>query len=120
MTATTGRFALSGPEYVTTTVAAAASTAAYVTGGSDYLARGVVGDLIGLTLLAVAALVAHARVRHEAAVCLVLIAAVLLVDPQWPLRFREPVWWTLFSVGLATYLVVRQRACNRYRQETTP
>ena len=119
MTATTRRFALSKAEYATTAVAATASTAGYVTGGSDYLARGVVGDLSALLLLGAAALAARARARHEAAVCLVLIGAVLLLDPQWPLRLPEPLWWALFSMGLAAYLAVRQHICNHRRQETT-
>lgn len=112
MSATTGRFALSGPEYATTAVAAVASTAGYLTGRSDYLARGVVGDLTGLLLLGAVGLVARARARHEAAVCLVLIGLVLLLDPQWPLRLHEPVWWALFSIGLAAYLAVRRHVCE--------
>ncbi len=40
MTVTTERFALSGAEYATTAVAAVASTAGYLNGRSDYLARG--------------------------------------------------------------------------------
>lgn len=119
MRATSRRFALSGPEYATTAVAAVVSSAAYLTGGSDYLARGVVGDLAGLSLLAGVGLAARARPRHEAAVCLALIGLVLLAAPQWPLRLPEPFWWTLFSVGLAAYLGVRRHVCDRDRQETT-
>ena len=119
MTATTGRFALSGPEYASTAVAAAASTGGYLTGGSDYLARGVVGDLVGLLLLGAFAVAARARARHEAAVCLVLIGAVLLLGPQWPLRLPEPFWWALFSIGLVAYLAVRRYVCHHQRQETT-
>ena len=109
---TTRRFALSRAEYATTAVAAAVSSAAYLTGGFPYLARGVVGDLAGFVVLGVAGLAAVARVRHEAAVCLTLIGAVLLLDPQWPLQVVEPLWWALFSAGLAAYVVVRRRVCD--------
>lgn len=112
MRATTRTFALSTPEYVTTAVAAVVSSAAYLIGGFPYLARGVVGDLTGFVVLGVAALVLRARLRHEAALCLALIGAVLLVDPDWPLRVAEPVWWALFSLGLAAYVVVRRRICQ--------
>ena len=112
MTVTTRRFALSRSEYATTAVAAIASSTAYVTSGFPYLARGVVGDLSGFVVLGVAGAAAGARVRHEAAVCLTLIGAVLLLDPQWPLEFAEPAWWALFSTGLAAYVVVRRRICE--------
>lgn len=109
---TTRRFALSRAEYATTGIAAVVSSTAYVTGGFPYLARGVVGDLTGFVVLAVAGAAAGARVRHEAAVCLVLIGVVLLLDPHWPLELPEPAWWALFGVGLAAYVVVRRRICD--------
>lgn len=112
MRATTRRFALSRAEYATTGVAAVVSSAGYVTGGFPYLARGVVGDLSGFLVLGVAGIAAGARVRHEAAVCLGLIGAVLLLDPQWPLALPEPAWWALFSIGLVAYVVVRRRICD--------
>ena len=112
MRATTRRFALSGAEYATTGVAAVVSSTAYITGGYPYLARGVVGDLTGFLVLGAAGAVAGARVRHEAAVCLTFIGAVLLLDPQWPLEVAEPAWWALFSTGLAAYVVVRRRICH--------
>ncbi len=112
MTVTTRRFALSKAEYATTAVAAVVSSAAYVTGGFPYLARGVVGDLAGFLLLGAAGLAVRARVRHEAALCLSLIGAVLLAGPDWPLRLAEPAWWALFSTGLAAYVVVRRRICD--------
>lgn len=112
MKRTTGRFALSRAEYATTGIAAVVSSTAYVTGGFPYLARGVVGDLTGFLVLGIAGVAAGARVRHEAAVCLALIGAVLLLDPHWPLELPEPAWWALFSVGLAAYVVVRRRICD--------
>ena len=112
MSVSTRRFALSKAEYATTAVAAVVSSAAYITGGFPYLARGVVGDLAGFLALGIAGVALRARVRHEAAVCLALIGAVLLIDPDWPLRFSEPAWWALFSMGLAAYVVVRRRICE--------
>lgn len=112
MKATTRRFALSKAEYATTGAAAVISSTAYVTGGFPYLARGVVGDLTGFLLLGIAGVTAGARVRHEAAACLALIGAVLLIDPQWPLDIPEPGWWALFGTGLAAYVVVRRRICD--------
>ena len=112
MTVTTRRFALSRAEYATTAVAAVVSSTAYITGGFPYLARGVVGDLTGFVVLGVAGLAARARVKHEAALCLALIGAVLVADLDWPLRLPEPAWWALFSTGLAAYVVVRRRICD--------
>ena len=109
---TTRQFSLSASEYTTTAVAAVISSTAYVIGGTPYLARGVVGDLTGLVLLGAAGLAARARVRHEATVCLVVIGAVLLLDPQWPLQIPEPAWWATFFTGLAAYVVVRRRICD--------
>lgn len=109
---TSRRFALSRAEVATTAVAAAVSSGAYLVGGSAYLARGVVGDLAGLTALGAVALTSGARARHEAAVCLACIGGVLGVDPQWPLRLPEPAWWALFTAGLSGYLLLRRRACD--------
>jgi len=71
-----------------------------------------VGDLAGFLVLGVAGLAVRARLRHEAALCLGLIGAVLLAGPDWPLRLAEPAWWALFSTGLAAYVVVRRRICD--------
>jgi len=49
---TTRRFALSRSELGTTASAVVVSTTGYLLGGGPYLARGVVGDLLGLGLLA--------------------------------------------------------------------
>ena len=112
MRATTRRSALSRAEYATTGVAVVVSGASYVTVGFPYLARGVLGDLTGFLVLGTIGVTAGARVQHEAAGCLALIGAVLLLDPQWPLELAEPAWWALFSIGLAAYLVVRRRICD--------
>ena len=112
MKLTTRRFALSRVEYATTGVAAVVSSTAYVMGGFPYLARGVVGDLTGFLVLGIAGVAAGARVRHEAAVCLVLIGGVLALDPTWPLQVSEPLWWAVFTAGLAAYIVVRRRICD--------
>ena len=112
MPLTTRRFALSREEWATTAVAAVLSSAAYAAGGHTYLARGVVGDLAGFAVLGVAALAAGARVRHEAAVCLVAIGAVVAASPDWPLQVAEPVWWAAFAAGLTGYLLVRKRVCD--------
>lgn len=109
---TTRRFGLSGVEWVTTSVAAVVSTAAYLSAGYPYLARGVVGDLFGFLLLAVVGTAATARLKHEAAVCLTLIGLVVLIGPQWPLALSEATWWALFVAGVAGYLAVRKRICD--------
>ncbi|MEX2290360.1 MAG: hypothetical protein WD794_08555 [Mycobacteriales bacterium] len=80
--------------------------------GFPYLARGVVGDLAGFLLLGVAGVALGARLKHEALLCLALIGVVLLLDPQWPLRLSEPLWWGLFTIGLAAYVAVRRTICD--------
>ena len=110
--ATTRRFALSAGEWVTTAIAALISTGAYLSAGFPYLARGVVGDLLGFAVLSVVGVAAHARVKHEAVVCLALIGLVVLAGPQWPLALSEGVWWAMFFLGLAVYIAVRRRICN--------
>ena len=107
----TRQFALSPAEWATTAVAAGASTTAYLVNGYPYLARGVVGDLLGLVVLASGGVLLRARMRHEALFCLGLIVAVLLLDLAWPLRVSEPVWWALFATGLAGYVALRRRLC---------
>ncbi len=109
---TTRRFALTRAERLTTAMAAAVSTSAYLTSGYPYLARGVVGDLTGFLLLGVSGVALRARVKHEAAVCLLLIGLVVLAAPEWPLALSEPAWWAAFSVGLVGYVSVRCRLCD--------
>ncbi len=109
---TTRRFALSSAEVGTTLAAAAVSSGAYLLGGSAYLARGILGDLLGFAVLGVVAHAARARARHEAALCLTGIGLVLLANPRWPLAVPELAWWALFVLGLAAYVRVRQGVCD--------
>ncbi len=108
----TRRFGLSPWEWATTALAAVVSTVAYLADGYPHLARGVVGDLLGFLVLGAVAALLRARLKHEALLCLLLIAAVLAVRPMWPLELSEPVWWTVFFIGLATYVAVRRRVCD--------
>jgi uncharacterized membrane protein len=110
--ATTRRFALSAGEWATTAIAASVSTGAYLSAGYPYLARGVVGDLLGFGVLAGLGVAVRARVKHEAAICLALIGLVVVASPQWPLALPEPAWWALFLLGLAMYIAVRRRLCD--------
>ena len=110
--ATTRRFALAPGEWGTTAVAALVSTGAYLGAGGPYLARGVVGDLLGFAVLGGVGAAARARVKHEAALCLALIGLVVLAGPQWPLALPEGAWWALFLLGLAAYVAVRRRVCD--------
>ena len=109
---TTRSFALSRAELLTTAAAALISTGAYLSDGSTYLARGVVGDLLGFAILGAVAAGSRTRLRHEAAVCLVCIGAIVAARPAWPLRLAEPVWWGLFLLGLGAYVVLRKRVCD--------
>lgn len=109
---TTRNFGLGRAESVTTVIAGVMSTSAYLKFGHPYLARGVVGDLLGFLVLAVVALAAGRRLRHEAALCLLLIGAVVLVHPTWPLRVSDAVWWLLFVSGLVPYVGLRRRVCD--------
>lgn len=120
MRLTTRQFALDGPEWATTAVAVVVSSAAYVTGGLPYLSRGVLGDLAGLGLLAGVVLVRGERLRHEALLCLGAIGLVLLVDPRWPVRVTEPVWWSAFALGLLGYVVLRRRVLQPARGPGIP
>ena len=96
-------------ELATTALAVAVSSGLYVRFGQRYLARGVLGDLVGLGALAVPLVVSRRRVRHEAAWCLAGIAAVHGAAPEWPLEIQESGWWAAITVALAAYLVGRHR-----------
>ena len=108
----TTRFALSRAEWATTALAVVVSVTAFLAYGAPYLARGVVGDLVGFALLSIVGLVRGARVQHEALVCLVCIGVVVAVSPDWPLRVASGVWWLLFVLGLVAYVGVRRRLCR--------
>ncbi len=95
-------------EVVTTVAAFAISSVLYARWRHPYLARGVVGDLIGLTLLSAVA-ARRVRLRHEAMVCLASIAVVLAIEPQWPLAIPDAIWWLAVVAAVACYLVIRLR-----------
>jgi len=96
-------------EVFTTAAAVVTSTALYLRDGDPYLARGVVGDLVGFAALAGLMVSSGCRARHEAFVCLGCIGAVLVVGPDWPLRAGPAVWWTAVTAGLGGYLVLRAK-----------
>ena len=111
---------LSRAEAVTTGLAVVASSLAYALLGSPYLARGVVGDLVGFVVLAAVCLATRARLRHEALLCLAGIGLLLLVSPDWPLRVRDALWWPSFGVGLLGYLLLRRRVTRSARAGLLP
>ena len=103
---------------ITTLLAVAISSGLFIAWGHPYLARGVVGDLIGLALLSLVVFRARRRLRHETLVCLASIGAVLTADPRWPLRVSGVVWWSAVTVGVAAYLALRRRVSREV--EITP
>jgi predicted anti-sigma-YlaC factor YlaD len=100
---------------VTTVAAFVISSACYVRWGHPYLARGVVGDLVGLALLSAVARTGR-RLRHEALVCLASIAVVVVIDPEWPLAIADIAWWLAVLLAVAGYLAVRLRVGTGRRQ----
>ena len=104
----TARRGLDCSEWVTTVAAVVISSACYLRWRHPYLARGVVGDLVGLALLSLVAWTGR-RLRHEALVCLGSIAVVVVIDPEWPLAIDGVVWWLAVVVAVAGYLAVRLR-----------
>jgi hypothetical protein len=104
---TTTHWGLDRSELVTTLLAFLVSSSLFVAWGHPYLARGVVGDLIGLWLLSLAVL-RRRRLRHEALVCLACIGIVLFADPGWPLRISGIVWWSAITAGVVAYLALRR------------
>ena len=93
---------------MTTVAAFAISSALYARWRHPYLARGVVGDLVGLALLSLVA-TRRVRLRHEALACLGSIAVVLMVDPDWPLSIPDVAWWLAVVAAVAGYLAIRVR-----------
>ena len=112
-TLTTRRGAFDTAEWWSTGLAVVVSGSLYVWFSSPYLARGVVGDLVGFGVLAVPLVRRRVRLRHEAMVCLTGIGVVHAVGPQWPLRVPDAAWWAVFAAGLTGYLVVRDRRLRR-------
>lgn len=106
---TSARRALDPAEWVTTALATVVSTLLYLWHGHPYLARGVVGDLVGFAVLSGVLAVRRRRARHEAVVCLAAIGAVWGLHPDWPLRLDSTFWWAAVVLGLGAYLAVRQR-----------
>lgn len=98
---------------VTSAIAVVVSSTAYFLGQHAYLARGVVGDLVGLGVLSAVAAVTGRRLKHEAILCLALIGAVLLLEPDWPLRSPDALWWSIFVVALGGYVVLRNHTPKR-------
>jgi hypothetical protein len=109
MPVTTSRWGFDRAELVSTAMAFAVSSALYVARRHPYLARGVIGDLVGLSLMSLVVLRWRRRLRHEALVCLGCIGFVLALDPGWPLRVSDVVWWSAVVAGVAVYLAVRWR-----------
>lgn len=106
---TSTRPGLDRSEAVTTAAAVAVSGSCWAAFGAPYLARGVVGDALGLTVLAAVLLASGRRLRHEAMVCLAGIGLVHLAGWNWPLALPSAVWAGVFGVDLAVYLVLRAR-----------
>ncbi len=105
---------------MTTVAAFVISSACYVRWGHPYLARGVVGDLVGLALLSAVAWTRR-RLRHEALACLLLIAVVVAIDPEWPLAIADTAWWLAVVLAVAGYLAVRLRVgTGEHRQSEPP
>ena len=109
MTWTTTKPVVDGREVATTIAATVCSTVLYLREGHPYLARGVVGDLLGFAVLNTVLLSQRKRARHEALVCLAGIAAVRVVAPTWPLAESTRFWWSAMAAGLASYLALRRR-----------
>lgn len=110
MQPTTERWGFDRAEVVTTVLAVIVSSGAYLQYGDPYLARGVVGDSIGFTVLLIPLLIRGRRARHEALVCLAGIGLVHLLGWTWPLALSATVWWWVFTLDLIVYVGVRHLA----------
>lgn len=109
---TTTRFALSPAEWATSAAAAVVSSSAYARRGRTYLAPGVAGDLAGFAVLTAVLRTRQARARHEAALCLCCIGAVIGARQHRPARLPEPLLWAAFAAGLTAYVAQRRRVCD--------
>ncbi|CAN5129591.1 hypothetical protein BH20ACT5_BH20ACT5_04320 [soil metagenome] len=107
---------LSRGELGTTAAATAVSVALYVRYGHPYLARGVIGDLLGFAVLGTVLVLHRQRLRHEALICLAGIGVLLLASPDWPLRYPSATWWAVVGLGLGGYLTARARLLPRQRR----
>lgn len=106
---TSSQHALDRIEVLSTVAAFLLSSTLYVAYGHPYLARGVLGDLVGLGVLTAVLLIRRRRGRHEALVCLAGIAVVSAASPEWPLRVPDGVWWPVVAFAVGVYVLVRQR-----------
>lgn len=106
---TSARRALDPAEWATTGAAVLTSTLLYLRLGHPYLARGVVGDLVGFAVLGAVLVGCGRRARHEAVVCFAGIGVVWAARPEWPLRIPSGVWWVTVILGLSAYVAIRQR-----------
>lgn len=98
---------LDGREVASTVAATSVSATLYARLGAPYLARGVLGDLIGFAVLAGPLALRQRRLRHEALVCLGSIGVVVAARPHWPLNGSPALWWAAFAAGLGGYLRLR-------------
>lgn len=109
---TTTRYALSPAEWATSAAATVVSASAYAHQGRAYLAPGVAGDLAGFVVLSAVLRTRQVRARHEAAVCLCCIGAVVAARPHRLARLPEPLLWAAFTAGLSAYVAQRRRVCT--------
>lgn len=78
--------------------------------GPPYLARGVVGDLTGLVVLAIPLVTQRRRARYEALACLGAIGLVHAARARWATRVPTAAWWAAVTFALAAYLDLRARS----------
>lgn len=97
----------------TTAAAVVVSGSCWALLGAPYLARAVVGDTLGFTVLSAVLVARGRRLRHEAAVCLAGIGLVHLAGWGWPLALPSWAWAALFLVDLACYLALRAGLLRR-------
>ncbi len=114
---TTNEPVLGSAEVVSSFAAVVISTVLYLREGEAYLARGVVGDLVGLAVLGRVLQRRRARMRHEALICLAGISVVRALRPGWPLRVSSATWWLALAVALTGYVGARRSVLSRARPD---